>query len=147
MNHLRSKQKSGTFVLLLFLTAQIILPVFCCCGFTQKPGKLTGVETVSGSCPSCVKHQANKGLPSQISETGDSHDCPCKTRIAKQLITNTKAVIQTELERSLDVPKHNIMALEIVADLIVIKQSYTSPLQPAKKHSQTSQSFTCSWIC
>ncbi|MBA61123.1 MAG: hypothetical protein CMJ76_02045 [Planctomycetaceae bacterium] len=147
---LLGKQKSGSFILLLFLTAQIILPAICCCGFSTGAGEENGTESASRSCPSCIEKQDQQGeqdVFKQVLGTDDSQQCPCKKNIAKQLLATTKATIQTELQLSLDTPYRDIVASDIIVDLEGIKQIRAGPSIPAHKSSQNSQSISCCWLC
>ena len=143
-----SNQKTGTFILLLFLSAQLILPALCCCGFSTILGETSRSNTeTTNTCSNCISHQADDGVFDQISGTDNAHECPCKAGMAKQLITSTKATVQIELSLKYDAPIHDIAVLDLVADHSNIQHLRASPRLPVRKHSQTSQSIICCWIC
>ena len=142
-----SKQKPGTIILLLFLTAQILLPAFCCCGISSAFAVDHSLKKSSTSCPSCVSHQSQDSLTYQISATDGSHECPCKASVAKQLIVTTKATIQLDLPSSLDLPLHDVATLDLVVDLESMNRVRAGPPPALRKRSQTSQSLTCCWLC
>ena len=142
-----NQQKPGTMILLLFLTTQILLPAFCCCGISSAFGTDHSLEQTSASCPSCASHQSQDSLNYQISGTDGSHECPCKARVAKQLIVTTKATIQIDLPLNLDIPLHDVAALDIVADVESVSRVHAGPDFAIRKQSQSSQSLTCCWLC
>ncbi|MAT11956.1 MAG: hypothetical protein CMM02_13225 [Rhodopirellula sp.] len=147
MNRL-SNPKTGSFILLLFLSAQVILPAFCCCGISTILGETASADTeTSKACSNCISHQADDGVFNQISGTDNSHECPCKAGMAKQLITTTKATVQIELPLKYDAPIHDIAVLDLVADHSNIQPLRSGPPLPVRKHSQTSQSIICCWLC
>jgi len=142
-----SQQKSGTIILLLFLTAQILLPAICCCGITSAFATDQSLEQSSASCPNCAGHSSQDSPAYQISATDGSHECPCKTRVAKQLIVGTKATVQIDLPLNLDIPLHDVATLDLVADLESMNRVRAGPPPALRKRSQTSQSIICCWHC
>ena len=147
MNHF-SNQKTGVFILLLFLSAQLILPAFCCCGISTILAETSSSNTdTTNTCSNCISHQADEGVFNQISGMDNAHECPCKAGMAKQLITSTKATVQIELPLKYDAPIHDIAVLDLVADHSNLQELRAGPRLPVRKHSQTSQSIICCWIC
>ena len=145
--HRLTQQKPGTMILLLFLTTQILLPAFCCCGISSVFGTDHSLEQTSGSCPSCASHQSLDSLNYLVSGTDGSHECPCKARVVKQLIFTTKATVQADLPLNLDMPLHDIAVLDIVADVESVNRVLSGPGFSLRKQSQSSQSLTCCWLC
>lgn len=139
-----NQPKSGTMILLLFLTTQILLPAFCCCSISSA---FASDDLVEPTCPSCVSQQSQDSLTHQATFADGSHDCPCKPHVAKHLTVTTKATVQIDLTFSFDLPLHNVAVLEIVADLDSVNQARAGPTFLLQKSSQPSQSFTCCWLC
>jgi len=142
-----NQQKSGTTILLLFLTTQILLPAFCCCGISSAFGTDHSLEQTSARCPSCASHQSQDSLNYLVSGTDGSHECPCKARVAKQLIVTTKATVQVDLPLNLDFPLHDVAVLDIVADVESVDRVVAGLGFALRKQSQSSQSLTCCWLC
>ena len=142
-----NKHKPGTMILLLFLTTQILLPAFCCCGILSAFGADHSLEQTSASCPSCASHQSQDSPNYLVSGTDESHECPCKARVAKQLIVTTKATVQVDLPLNLDFPLHDVATLDIVADLESVNRVVAGSGFALRKQSQSSQSLTCCWLC
>ena len=147
MNHF-SNQKTRVFILLLFLSAQLILPAFCCCVISTILAETSSSNTdTTNTCSNCISHQADEGVFNQISGTDNAHECPCKAGMAKQLITSTKATVQIELPLKYDAPIQDIAVQDLVADHSNLQELRAGPRLPVRKHSQTSQSIICCWIC
>ena len=141
------KRRSRVFVLLLFLTAQIVLPAFCCCGISTAFSQDTTATTAGESCPRCATSQADD-LLMQFSGVDGSHECPCKARVSKENIRSTKATVQLDLPFSLDTVIHTHSQLDVVINSDVLAARRAGPtVAPDLKHSQTTQAKICIWLC
>ena len=146
MNHL-STRKSAISTLLLFLTAQIVLPVFCCCGISSVLGQTSHSEAEGKSCPRCVNQQSDETAIPAISSLDGAHECSCQVQTVKKTIRSTKATVQLDLPLHLDAVIHTTDSLTQVIDLHENGQGRTGPPDLIPRHSQSHQSMICCWLC
>ncbi len=141
-------RRSGILVLLLFLTAQIILPAFCCCGISTLLAQDNTASETGELCPHCADENNTELAIYQLVNSDSDHECPCKARMAKQLITRTKATIQVELSLHLDAVIHSVHALDRVYDNPAHTIGLAGiPPKTESKHSHSYQSLVCRWLC
>ncbi len=146
MNHLITR-KSAISTLLLFLTAQIVLPVFCCCGISSALGQTSHSEAKAKSCPHCVNKQSDETTLPAISSLEGAHECSCQVQTVKKTIRSTKATIQLDSPLQLDAVIHTADSLSQVIDLHKNSRVRAGPPDLIRRHSQSHQSMTCCWLC
>jgi len=142
------KRRSGILVLLLFLTVQIILPAFCCCGLSTLLAQDTTALGAGELCTHCADEADEDLGVYQLVNSDSDHECPCKARMAKQLITRTNATIQVNLPLHLDAVIHTVHTLDRVHNNPAHAIGLAGiPLKTESKHSHSYQSLVCRWLC